>query len=120
MNNSIARQVRVDANRVESVLADPKLFTPFALFECVFFKNKGYLSPQTQLVDDCSKITHIPLAIVHGRQDVVCRPAGAWRLHKLLPLSTIEFVADAGHSNSEPGTEAALVRATNAMKTSVL
>jgi len=82
----------------------------------VFFKNKGFLTHPTQLLDNCPSIAHIPMAIVHGRQDIVCRPAGAWKLHKLLPLSEIEFVANAGHSDSEPGTEEGLVRATDRMK----
>jgi hypothetical protein len=37
-------------------------------------------------------------------------------LHKKLPLSTIDYIANAGHSDSEIGTEAALVKATDAMK----
>ena len=99
-----------------TVLADPRKYTPFALFECAFFKEKGFLSPQTQLLDNCDKIADIPMAIVHGRQDVVCRPAGAWKVHKRLPLSSIEYICDAGHSNSEPGIERAIVEAINRMK----
>lgn len=109
--------MKVDANRVEKCLADPKMYAPFALFECLFFKEGGFLTKPTQLLDNCHRISHLPTAIVHGRQDIVCRPAGAWKLHKQLPKSTIEFIADAGHSDSEVGTEAALVKATDAMKT---
>lgn len=108
--------MKVDEERIKSTLSQPRTFAPFATFECVFFKNKGFLNTPTQLLDNCPSIVHIPMIIVHGRQDVVCRPAGAWKLHKLLPLSKIEFIADAGHSDSEPGTEAGLVRATEAMK----
>lgn len=106
-----------DEEKLTQTLKDPRKFAPFALFECLFFKEKGFLSKPTQLLDDCDKIAHIPMAIIHGRQDIVCRPSAAWLLHKRLPLSTIEYIANAGHSDSEEGTEAALVRATDAMKT---
>jgi proline iminopeptidase len=112
-------QVHVDEERIRTTLAEPRTFAPFATFECVFFRSKGFLERPTQLLDNCASIAHIPMAIVHGRQDIVCRPSGAWKLHKLLPLSKIEFVANAGHSDSEPGTEAGLVRATEEMKSIV-
>ena len=110
-------QVHVDEEKMAQSLEDPRIFAPFALFECLFFKENGFLTTPTQLLDDCDKIAHIPTAIIHGRQDIVCRPSGAWMLHKRLPLSTIEYIANAGHSDSEVGTEEALVRATDAMKT---
>ena len=108
--------MHVDEVKLEQTLEDPRKFAPFALFECLFFKEKGFLSTPTQLLDDCHKIAHIPTTIIHGRQDIVCRPSCAWMLHKQLPLSTVEFIANAGHSDSEVGTEEALVRATDAMK----
>lgn len=112
----IKSQVHPDADRVASVLSRPEKVAPFALFECAFFKEKGFLSHETQLLDNCATIAHLPVSIVHGRQDVVCRPAGAWKLHKRLPRSNIEFIAGAGHSNSEPDIEVALVKATDGMK----
>lgn len=109
-------QVYIDDERCRSVLSDPRAFAPFALFECLFFKEGGFLQSSSQLLDNCDRIAHIPTAIVHGRQDIVCRPAGAWKLHKRLPKSQIEFISGAGHSDSELATEEALVRATDAMK----
>ena len=106
----------MDEEKLAQTLEDPRKFAPFALFECLFFKDGGYLSSPTQLLDNCHKIDHIPTAIIHGRQDIVCRPSAAWLLHKKLPMSSIEFIANAGHSDSEEGTEAALVRAADAMK----
>mmetsp|Transcript_1595 Transcript_1595/g.2545 ORF Transcript_1595/g.2545 Transcript_1595/m.2545 type:complete len:333 (-) Transcript_1595:111-1109(-) len=109
-------KVHVCEERIKKTLSNARSFAPFALFECVFFEQKGYLTSPTQLLDNCSRIAHIPCTIVHGRQDIVCRPTCAWQLHKRLPLSTVEFIPNAGHSDSEPGTEAALVKATDAMK----
>lgn len=109
-------KVTLDEKRLADVLSEPRAFTPFAFFECLFFKDGGYLRSPEQLLEDCPKISHLPVAIIHGRQDIVCRPSAAWKLHSRLPHSTVEFIANAGHSDSEPGLEEALVRATNNMK----
>lgn len=72
------------------------------------------------LLRHTDRIEHIPTAIVHGRQDIVCRPRAALELHKRLPHSTLQFVFDAGHSDSEPGLIDGLVAATDRMRTDSL
>jgi proline iminopeptidase len=39
----------------------------------------------------------VPTAIVHGRLDLVCRPANAWRVHQTLHGSRLRFVDGCGH-----------------------
>jgi proline iminopeptidase len=85
----------------------------FARIECHYFKNKGFLEKESQLLDDAGKIRHIPTVIVQGRYDVVCPPENAWALHRALPDSELHFVPDAGHSATEPGTLHELVSATD-------
>ncbi len=47
---------------------------------------------------DCAARCHgLPTAILHGREDLVCRPANAWRLHRTLHGSRLGFVEGAGH-----------------------
>lgn len=48
---------------------------------------------------------------MNGRYDVICPPRTAYLLHKALPKSKLWIVEAAGHSGSEPGITAALVRA---------
>jgi proline iminopeptidase len=85
----------------------------FARIECHYFTHGAFLKRDTQLLDDVAKIRHIPAVIVQGRYDVVCPMESAWALHRAWPEATLEIVADAGHSASEPGTLDALVRATD-------
>jgi pimeloyl-ACP methyl ester carboxylesterase len=66
------------------------------------------------------RIAHIPTKIVHGRQDIVCRPRAAMELHRRVPGSTLDFVFDAGHSDSEPGIIHHLVNYTDAFVTESL
>lgn len=61
------------------------------------------------------------VAITHGRADYVCQPQAAWRLSEALRAAgcknvELEFVAGAGHSDSEPGLVDAMVRATERFK----
>jgi len=44
------------------------------------------------------KMQRLPTAILHGQNDVVCRPANARRLHDMLPDSRLVLVEGAGHS----------------------
>ena len=85
----------------------------FARIECHYFVNGAFLRSDTQLLDDASKLAHLPGVIVQGRYDVVCPAASAWELHKRWPGAALRLVGDAGHSISEPGIIDALVQATD-------
>jgi len=111
-----------DAAKVAKVMATPSILVPFALFEAHYMLHGGFLR-RGQLLDDVCKIRHLPIQIVHGRCDYVCRPLAAWRLHKALKLHQaanapddkvkMELIDGAGHSDTEPGIVDALVRATD-------
>ena len=85
----------------------------FARIEAHYFVHGAWLKTDTQLLDDVTKIAHIPGVIVQGRYDVVCPAASAWALHKRWPSSKLVIVPDAGHSIKEPGIVSALVKATD-------
>jgi proline iminopeptidase len=92
---------------------DPNFTLAFARIECHYFLHRGFLAHEQQLLEDTHKIRHIPTTIVHGRYDVICPLENAWKLHKRLPQSVLNIVADAGHSAFEPGIAAALRTATD-------
>ncbi|ENO87580.1 alpha/beta fold hydrolase [Thauera linaloolentis] len=50
----------------------------------------------------------LPVSLLHGRKDAVCRPEGALALHRHLPGSRLTWVEDAGHDPFEPAMRAAL------------
>jgi proline iminopeptidase len=85
----------------------------FARIECHYFVNKGFLTRESQLLDDIPKIRHIPTVIVQGRYDVVCPAVTAWALHRAFPEADLRLVPDAGHSAFEPGNVHELVLATD-------
>ena len=81
--------------------------------------NAGFMQ-RGQLLDNCHKLKDLKVSIVHGRSDYVCQPSSAYRLSQALEVAgadvSLEFVAGAGHSDSEPGLVDALVRATNGLR----
>lgn len=48
----------------------------------------------------------VPVAIVHGERDLVCRPENAWRVHRTCAGSRLAWSVGAGHSPWHPATHA--------------
>ncbi len=61
------------------------------------------------LLQDAAALAGLPVAILHGRLDWVCRPQAAWEVHQRLPHSRLTWVDGCGHSPFEPGMAQALV-----------
>jgi proline iminopeptidase len=84
-----------------------------------FFETDGWILDNTDIIKD------IPTVIVQGRYDVVCPMATAWELYvcrscnicrsKRMPKAEFHIVGDAGHSASEAGTSALLVKAADSL-----
>ncbi len=77
----------------------------------LFYSSNQYFLEEGQLLRQAGKIAHIPAILINGRYDVVCPPLAAFKLHRLLPKSKLVIVEEAGHSETEEGVTAALVRA---------
>ncbi len=82
----------------------------FSRIENYYMANHCFLQ-EGQLWTNLNRISHIPVTIVNGRYDVICPPITAYKLHQQLPKSKLIIVEEAGHSASEPGIQAALVKA---------
>jgi proline iminopeptidase len=98
---------------VEASFGDEKFAEAFARIESHYFVNKGFFASENWLLDNCSKIKHIPTIIVQGRYDVICPMVSAWELHKALPQSELFVIPDAGHSAFEDSNARALTAATD-------
>lgn len=94
---------------------DPTYALQFARIECHYFINNAFFKTNNWIIENIDKIRHIPTDIVQGRYDVVCPARSAWDLHQAWPEARFQFVQDAGHAASEPGTKAALVAATQSV-----
>lgn len=100
-----------DTGLIERTGSD-KFAAAFARIECHYFINKGFFDYENRLLDGVDNIRHIPTIIVQGRYDVVCPITTAWDLHKAWPEAEFHIIQDAGHSMTESGIRAELIRAT--------
>ncbi|QTH63365.1 prolyl aminopeptidase [Psychrosphaera ytuae] len=81
-----------------------------SLLNTHYFTNDGFIY-ESEIISEIAAISHIPGYIVHGRNDVVCKPEGAFTLAEHWPNGVLEMVPAAGHSSTEPGIIDGLVRA---------
>lgn len=82
----------------------------FARLENHYFKNKGFLEQDGQILRDLHRIAQIPGAIVQGRYDMICPPASAHQLSAGWPAGRLHMIRNAGHALSEAGISEELVR----------
>jgi proline iminopeptidase len=74
----------------------------FARIECHYFVNAGFFERESQLLEDATRIRHIPGVIVQGRYDIVCPMETAWALHRAWPEAELFVAQTSGHSAFEP------------------
>lgn len=86
----------------------------FARIECHYFRHRGFLAPEDDILANCHRIRQIPTVIVQGRYDAICPPVSAFDLAAALPQADLRIVPVAGHSAFEPGIVHELVSATDA------
>lgn len=118
-----ARRWTVYENSLLALIQDPKVLKEadenidqaekVARIECHYFLNKSFFKTDNYLIENISKIRHIPAVIVQGRYDVICPPRFAWNLHRAWPEADCYFIADAGHSVAEPNIAKTLITATD-------
>jgi len=86
-----------------------------ARIEAHYFVHNVFLE-DGELLRGVAALRDIPAVVVQGRYDMVCPIVTADALVRAWPEARQVTISDAGHSAMEPGIRAALVRATEAMK----
>lgn len=66
---------------------------------------------EARMLDLAGQLEGLPVLILHGRRDLVCRPTNALALHQALPGSRLQFVDGAGHSPFDLPMTGALTQA---------
>lgn len=97
------------ANMINSPTLQDSVLS-IALLENHYMTNGCFLE-EGQLLNNTSKIMHIPAVLVNGRYDMICPPINAYRLHKLLPKSRLAIIERAGHSMGDVYIQRALLQA---------
>jgi proline iminopeptidase len=74
-----------------------------------------YFIKENQILNNIKVIEHLPVILVHGRNDLVCPLESAWALHNKLPNSELVILANSGHLADGEEMIDALVNATDEM-----
>jgi proline iminopeptidase len=82
----------------------------YARLDLHYVTNRYFLE-EGQILRDIGKLRDIPVTLINGRYDMAAPPRSAYQVHKALPGSKLIIVEEAGHSESEEGITAALVKA---------
>ncbi|MDT8407521.1 MAG: prolyl aminopeptidase [Methylococcales bacterium] len=80
------------------------------LMELHYARHRYFLR-DNQLLEDCYRLQHIPVTLLHGRMDLVCPVEAAWVLQQALPKARLNIIPEAGHISEHPALTAALVAA---------
>jgi len=108
-------RLKINQQAVQS-FEDTKHALEFARIECHYFINKAFFPTDNYLLENISKIRHIPGWIVQGRYDIVCPAISAWQLHQAWPEADFTWAEDAGHSISENSIRHGVIKATEAVR----
>ncbi len=74
---------------------------------------------ENYLLHQAAQLSSVPVELVHGRLDWVCRPVNAWRTHLAIPNSSLTWVDQGGHSPYDPPMQVALAAAMRRIQDSI-
>ncbi|WP_018991061.1 prolyl aminopeptidase [Aromatoleum toluclasticum] len=75
-----------------------------------YLRHRCFLG-ETHLLELAATLGSLPVAILHGEKDLVCRVDNARRLHRAVAGSQLRIVAEAGHNPFAPSMLQALAEA---------
>ncbi len=82
----------------------------------VHYAKHSYFLAENELLLHCDKLQHLPITIIHGRQDVVCPIEAAWKLHRALPNAKYIILKNSGHIAQGDEMIDALINATEEIR----
>jgi proline iminopeptidase len=83
----------------------------------IHYAKHSYFLAENELLLHCEKLQHLPITLIHGRNDLVCPIEAAWKLHQVLPQANYVVLSNSGHIAQGDEMIDALVNATENAKT---
>lgn len=94
--------LKVDEAKIDDMLNEYS-FESLAILESHYVTRNCFLPPNF-ILRNARRLARIPVAIVHGKYDLICRPVEAWQLHRRIPGSRLHMVVG-GHAALEPAVK---------------
>jgi proline iminopeptidase len=99
---AVAQRILTTGDAEAALLIDKYRVQSHYLIHQCFREGAGLLA-------NAGNLSGLPVAILHGRLDWICRAEAAWEAHRKLPGSRLQWVEACGHSPFEPANATALV-----------
>ena len=61
------------------------------------YARNRYFIGENQILQNCDVLRHIPVAIIHGQNDLTCPLEAGWRLSLALPQACFQVLPNSGH-----------------------
>lgn len=84
---------------------------------CHYLSNQCFLPEPDYLLNNINAIQHIPMWIIHGREDVICPPQSAWELAEAHGNAELQLLANVGHTPTDLNTRQALRKVFDSIQT---
>ncbi len=72
---------------------------PFSILTIHYWKHSAFLG-YPGILENISRISHLPCVLIHGRLDISSPLETAWKLHKAWPLSELKVIDGEGHGGA--------------------
>jgi len=102
--------------------ANPDLITPLSDTEAlsiarafIHYSYNNFFLTDNQLLNNMTKIEHLPVIIVQGRYDIICPPQTAYDLYTHWSNAQLWFIPEGGHFASDPSIARGLREASDIM-----
>lgn len=93
------------AQEAAALLAKYRLQSHYLQHLCFF--------PPDGLLSHLGHLSHMPVSLIHGRLDWICRPEAAWAVYQAIEGSRLQMIDNAGHNPFEAPMTASLMREIN-------
>ncbi|NBO40623.1 MAG: alpha/beta fold hydrolase [Betaproteobacteria bacterium] len=93
----------MNEKEAKALIAKYRLQSHYLINQCFF--------PSTGLLAQLAALNEMPVTLVHGRLDWICRPESAWAVHQAIQHSQLIWVDNAGHNPFEQPMTGVLVKA---------
>ncbi|RKR04556.1 prolyl aminopeptidase [Flavobacterium sp. 90] len=101
---------KISKKEVEAIL-EIIPYEALSIMEAHYLTNNCFLD-ENYILKNLDKIIHIPVKIIHGKQDAICPLKFAIELNSKLVKSEL-FIVEGGHSDSEPEIEKKIIEIIN-------
>lgn len=100
----------ISKKEVEEIL-EKIPYQALSIMEAHYLSNSCFMD-ENYIIKNLEKIVHIPMQIIHGKNDAICPLKFAIELNSKLTNSEL-FIVEGGHSDSEPEIEKKLIEIIN-------